>query len=77
MQFPTFLVFYSSQDSLCKCLKISMQVDGCLFFQFSIASNVPKETLNFVHSPLYIGRLHVYIILWVWLVGEFMCKKWT
>ena len=52
IQFPTFLVFYSSQDSLCKCLKISMQVDGCLFFQFSIASNVPKETLIFVHSPI-------------------------
>ena len=29
-----------------------MQVDGCLFFPFSITSNAPKETLNFVHSPL-------------------------
>ena len=51
IQFPTFLDFYWSQDSLCKCLKISMQVDGCLFFQFCIASNAPKETLNFLHTP--------------------------
>ena len=28
-----------------------MQVDGCPFFQFCIASNVPTETLNFLHTP--------------------------
>ena len=33
-----------------------MQVDGCLFFQFSIASNAPKETLNIVHSPQNVQR---------------------
>ena len=34
-----------------------MQVDGCLFFQFCIASNAPKETLNFLHTPSYARRL--------------------
>ena len=49
--FLHFLFFYWSQYSLCKCLKISMQVYGCLFFQFCIASKVPKETLKFLHTP--------------------------
>ena len=30
-----------------------MQVGGCLFFQFCIASNAPKETLNFLHTPYH------------------------
>ena len=29
-----------------------MQVDGCLVFQFCIAFNAPKETLNFLHTPI-------------------------
>ena len=45
--------FYSLQDSLCMCLKISMQFEGCLFFQFSIPSNVSKEALISLHTPYH------------------------
>ena len=81
IQFPTFLVFYSSQDSLCKCLKISMQVYGFLFFQFSIASNASKETLISLHTPLYFFLLGpcspFYSVVFPFLSFAFFETSWV
>ena len=51
IKFRTFNLFYSNQDISCKYLKKNNEVEGCLIFHFSIASNVPKVTLISLHSP--------------------------